>query len=755
MDKKQYKYVGKSLPVEDGPAKAGGRIKYVADMTFDRMLTAKFVFSKVPHGKIKNIDVTGAAALPGVVKIFTHENAPGVRFNTQNWFVGQKNPLDQQLFPGAARFIGDPVAAVVAEDKPTAQRAVEAIKVTYEKLPVTIDPEIAVKGNVGLHEVGNPFFSMESGCGDIDAVFHSSADLIIVEDRVETQKVHHAAMENHACAAVPDHKGRITVYTPTQVSVAVRMLVATVLNVPFNKVRVIKTPIGGAFGGKQEVTLEPYCAFFAKETGRPVMLEFDRPASIVSTRTRNKVIGYVKTAVDRNGLILARQTDVIVDAGAYTSNGEVVCRAMNKKLYRSYRIPNQRYTARSVHTNTAVGGAMRGYGNPQITAVTEINLDHVARRLAMDPVELRLKNLVRPFDTDPLSKTSLGNARVIDCVRNGAQLFGWQNKWSRPKDGGRWRKGVGMACCNHVNGYFGATHDFGAMTLRMLEDGSMTLSAGIHDLGTGAVIAIKQIVAEVLDIPPQRLEILDTDTDSNLYDVGCQSSRFIYVCGANAVRTAEKWRELFIRESSTILSCEPEDVRMSEDSVWNVHRPDNRMTHGQMASMVQQRNQIELNVTANYQAPANPASYAANFAEVEVDTLTGLVKVLDFVVVQDIGQAINRGVIEGQIHGAVQMGIGFALCEDIAFHPRTAAPKANYLSKYHMVNSMDMPPVRIALIEEGEEFGPFGAKSAAEIATVPTAAAVVNAVNNALDSRLSILPLTPEKILKALSGKAE
>jgi CO/xanthine dehydrogenase Mo-binding subunit len=533
------------------------------------------------------------------------------------------------------------------------------------------------------------------------------------------------------------------------------MLVATVLNVPFNKVRVIKTPIGGAFGGKQEVTLEPYCAFFAKETGRPVMLEFDRPASIVSTRTRNKVIGYVKTAVDRNGLILARQTDVIVDAGAYTSNGEVVCRAMNKKLYRSYRIPNQRYTARSVHTNTAVGGAMRGYGNPQITAVTEINLDHVARRLAMDPVELRLKNLVRPFDTDPLSKTSLGNARVIDCVRKGAQLFGWQNKWSRPKDGGRWRKGVGMACCNHVNGYFGATHDFGAMTLRMLEDGSMTLSAGIHDLGTGAVIAIKQIVAETLDIPPQRLEILDTDTDSNPYDVGCQSSRFIYVCGANAVKAAEKWRELFIRESSKILSCEPEDVRMSEDSVWNVHRPDNRMTHGQMASMVQQKNQIELSVTANYQAPANPASYAVNFAEVEVDTLTGLVKVLDFVVVQDIGQAINRGVIEGQIHGAVQMGIGFALYEDIAFHPRTAAPKANYLSKYHMINSMDMPPVRIALIEEGEEFGPFGAKSAAEIATVPTAAAVVNAVNNALDSRLSILPLTPEKILKVLSGKGE
>jgi CO/xanthine dehydrogenase Mo-binding subunit len=289
----------------------------------------------------------------------------------------------------------------------------------------------------------------------------------------------------------------------------------------------------------------------------------------------------------------------------------------------------------------------------------------------------------------------------------------------------------------------------------MLEDGSMTLSAGIHDLGTGAVIAIKQIVAETLDIPPQRLEILDTDTDSNPYDVGCQSSRFIYVCGANAVKAAEKWRELFIRESSKILSCEPEDVRMSEDSVWNVHRPDNRMTHGQMASMVQQKNQIELSVTANYQAPANPASYAVNFAEVEVDTLTGLVKVLDFVVVQDIGQAINRGVIEGQIHGAVQMGIGFALYEDIAFHPRTAAPKANYLSKYHMINSMDMPPVRIALIEEGEEFGPFGAKSAAEIATVPTAAAVVNAVNNALDSRLSILPLTPEKILKVLSGKGE
>jgi len=753
--KRQYKYVGKAIPSEDGPAKAAGKIKYASDMAFDQMLYAKLVFSNVPHGKIKNIDLSAAESLPGVVKIFTHANSPSVKYNTQNWFIGQKNPLDQQLFPDRARFVGDPVAAVVAEDRVTAEKAAKLIKVTYEKMPVLLDPEVALKGEIHLHEVGNPFFSMESACGDVDSVFQFPGDLVIVEDRVETQKAHHAAMENHACIAVPDHNGRITVHTPTQIIVAVRMLVATVLNMPFNKIRVIKTPVGGAFGGKQEVTIEPYCAFFAKETGRSVLLEFDRTASILSARTRNKVIGYAKTAVDRNGLIMARETNVIVDAGAYTSNGEVICRAMNKKLYRSYRIPNQRYTAKSVHTNTSVGGAMRGYGNPQITAVSEINLDHVARSLKMDPVEFRLKNLVHPFDKDPLSNITLGNARVIDCVQKGAELFDWQNKWSRPQDTGRWRKGVGMACCNHVNGYFGAAQDFGAMTLRMLEDGSLTLRTGLHDLGTGAVIAIKQIVGEVLDIPLHRIEILETDSDATSYDPGCQSSRTIYVCGTNAIKAAEKWRDLFINESAKIFNCKPDDVRVGEDSVWCVNQPENKLTHGQMATLVQQRNQVELSVTSHYQSPANPASYAVNFAEVEVDTLTGLVKILDFVAVQDVGKAINRGVIEGQIHGAVQMGIGFALYEDIAFHPKTGLPQGNYFSKYHMINSMDMPPVRIALIEEGEEFGPFGAKSIAEIATIPTGPAVVNAVNHALGTYMSTLPLTPDKILDALHQKEQ
>ena len=744
----KLKYVGKALPIEDGPAKVTGRMKYAGDMAFDGMLHAAFVFSSVPHGKVKNIDAAEAMALPGVVKIFTHTNSPDVKFNTQNWFIGQKNVEDQQLFPEVMRFVGDTVAAVIAESKETARRAADLIKVEYEKLPVVINPEDALQGTIQLHEEGNPFFTMESKCGDVDAVF-ASQGVITVEDRVETPKIHHVAMENHVCIAEPDHNGRITVYTPCQVVFGVRVLVAKVLNMPLNKIRVVKSSIGGSFGGKQEVTLEPYSAFFAKETGRPVILEFEREASIVSTRTRTKTIGYVKTAVDPSGLILARQTEVVVDTGAYTSNGAVICRAMNRKLYRLYRIPNQRYAAKAVHTNTSIGGACRGYGSPQIHAITEISLDHVARRLGMDPVELRLKNLVHPFDKDPLNDASLGNARIIDCVQKGAEEFDWSRKWSREKDPGRWRRGVGMACVNHVNGYFGAYQDFGAMNLRMLEDGSMTLRTGLHDMGSGAVIAIKQIVAEVLDISPEVIEVLETDTDASSYDVGCQSSRTIYVCGTNAVKTAEAWRRLFFAESAKILGCSANEVFMQDGMVWCDKSPE-RLSYGQMACLVQQQNRVELSVTVDYQAPANPASYAVNFIEVEVDTLTGLVKILDVVAVHDIGQAINTGVVEGQVHGGVQMGLGLALCEDIAFHPLTGIPKGNKFSRYNLINASDMPPVRMFLIEEGEEFGPFGAKSVGEIATIATAPATVNAINNALGTNLTILPLTPDKILAAI-----
>jgi CO/xanthine dehydrogenase Mo-binding subunit len=745
-----FKYVGKSMPISDGEAKATGRIKYTGDMALEGLLYGKLVFSDRPHARIKSIDVNEAKAVPGVIQVYTCHNTPKVTFNSQMWFMGQRGFEDQELFPDVVRYVGDTVAAVVAENKESADKAAELLRIEYEPLPFVIDPEEAMQGKVIIHQSGNPFYTTEIKCGDVELAFTGKSGVEIVEDRVETPKIHHAAMENHVCIAVPDHNGRITVYSPCQIIYSVRMIIAKILGLPFNKVRVIKPPVGGSFGGKQEVTLEPYCALFALETGRPVKIAFDRQASIVSTRTRTKTIGYVKTAVDQDGRILARNMDMVVDTGAYTTNGSVICHAMGKKLFRLYRIENQRFCAVAVHTNTPIAGAARGYGSPQVQAAAEINLDHAAKKIGIDPVEFRLKNLVHPFDPDSTGGPSLGNARIIDCVLKGAKEFSWHERWSRPRDTGRWRRGVGVACATHVNGYYQAYQDFGTMTLRMLEDGSLMLNAGLHDLGNGTVTAMKQIVAEVMDISPDRIEAPEGDTDISPYDIGCQASRVIYVCGANAMKAAENLRQLLIAQAAKIFNCCPDDICVEDGMIWSRKNLDNKMEYGRLAGLIQQKHQIELTVTLTYQAQANPGSYGVNFVEVEVDTLTGFVKVLDVVAVHDIGQAINTGFVEGQIHGGIQMGLGLALTEDLAVHPRTGVTGGNRLSKYHLINAPDMPPVRIFLIEKGEDFGPFGAKSIGEIATIPSAPATVNAINHALNTHLTVLPLTPARIVDGI-----
>lgn len=747
-----FKYVGRSIPIEDGAAKASGCIKYTGDMVVDGILYAQLVFSQVPHGRIKNIDISEAMAVPGVVKIYQHDNSSQIKFNSQMWFAGQNAVEDQELFPEVVRYVGDTVAAVVAETREAALAAADLIKVEYDSLPFVIDPEAALSGQVALHDSGNPFFSMEISCGDVEAVLKTNAGAV-VEDRVETPKIHHAAMENHVCIAVPDHRGRMTVYSPCQIVYSVRLIVAKVLGVPYHKVRIIKTPIGGSFGGKQEVTLETYCAYFAKDLNRPVKIEFDRWASIIATRTRTKAIGYVKTAVRPDGKILARDMKLIVDTGAYTSNGRAICYAMTKKLFRLYRIPNQQYQARAVHTNTTIAGAARGYGSPQVQTIAEINLDNVARRLKMDPVEFRLKNLVHPYDADPAGGPNLGNARIIDCVRKGAEAFGWNEKWSQPKRGGRWQTGVGMACATHGNGYYGAYQEFGTMTIRMLEDGSIMLNAGLHDLGNGTVTAMKQIVAEVMDISMDMIEAPEADTDVSPYDIGCQASRVIHVCGANAMRAAEELRSLFIKEAAKILTCSEAEVVLEDGRIWHSGDSGNSMSYGQMAAMIQQKNQVELIRTVTYQAPANPGSYAANFVEVAVDTYTGFVKVVDVVAVHDIGQAINTGFVEGQIHGGIQMGLGMAISEDLVYDTKSGIARGDSFRKYHLVNAPDMPPVRVILIEKGEEYGPYGAKSIGEIATIPITAATVNAINHALNANLTVLPVTPDKIMVMLADR--
>ncbi|MCK8827297.1 molybdopterin-dependent oxidoreductase [Natroniella acetigena] len=751
---KDYKYVGKNIKFKDVEERVTGRLKYAGDLNHSDMLYSRVLLSEVARGRIKSIDSSKAEELPGVVKVYTYENTPQNTFNSYNWYRGQEVSKDEVLLTPYARFVGDRVAAVVARDKKTLQQALDLIEVEYEEEEPIIDPREGLASDDSLHGEENPFAKQELSCGDVEGNFAEIPDELIFEDELETPKIHHATMENHVCFAYPKEPDRIAIVSPCQLLFSVRMMVANMLDLRFNQVHAIKAPVGGSFGAKQEIFLEPLCAFMARDLDRPVKLEFKRRDSILATRTRSKIIGKVKTAVDKEGKIRARDIDVLVDAGGYTSNGNIVSIAMAKKVFRLYRIENQRYRGKSVHTNTPIGGACRGYGSPQIHTLTEINIDRVAKRLDMDPVDFRLKNLIQPYDKDPTGGPNLGNAQIIAALKEGAEKFDWYNKRNRKEDKGRYRRGIGVACCTHGNGYYGAYHDFTGMTLRMYADGSLLLNTGLHELGNATLTAIAQIAGEVLEIDPGEITVLEADTDLSPYDIGAHASRGTYVCGMCAFKIAEKLKEQFLRESAKVLNTTADQVEMEQGEVWLKDAPQKRLSYGEMAARVQVENQRELFTTYSYQAQTNPGSYGAHFAEVEVDTFTGLVKFKDYVAAHDVGKAINPSSVEGQIHGGVQMGIGMALCEEITFNDKGQPLNTNF-SSYHLVNAPEMPKVRVSLIEEGGDEGPYGAKSIGEIATVPVTAAVVNAVNDALDIKLNVLPMTPARILEALNEKEE
>lgn len=746
------KYIGKSIPIHDVLEKVTGRIRYVGDMELNGMLYAKLVLSPIAHGLIEKIDITKAVAYTGVVGVFTYQNSPGNLYNVHKWMEGIEVLRDERLFTDHVRHHGDRIAAVVAETEEAAEKAASLIEITYKELPVIMDPAAALeKGSYPIHEHGNHVYTKEIKCGH--PMEKMGEAFAVIEDQVETPKIYHAAMETHACIADIDSAGCITVYTPCQVIFQVQLIIAEALRLPLHKIRVIKTAIGGSFGGKGQPILEPIAAFLCKELKRPVKLVLDRTEDIIATRTRTKTIGRVKTAVDKEGNLLARDIHMLVDSGAYMTNGEALAMAMGKKAFKLYRINNQCYKADVVYTNTPIGGACRGYGSPQIHALTEINMDHVASALKIDPVELRLKNLVHPYDKDPTGGPDLGNARIIDCVLRGRELFNWDEKFSSEKQAGRYKKGVGMACAAHGNGYYGAYPDFITIAMRLNEDGVAVVKGAFHDLGCGTNTVMMQIAAEVLDIGISKVYIPETDTLASPFDsAGTQASRVTFVCGGAVKKAAEMLKEKLVALSAKLLQCEPSEVILKNGAVWNSRLPEDKRSCGEMVTAIQRRLSEEISITHTYQSPGNPTSYGAHFAEVEVDSITGRVKILDYLAVHDIGKVINMGFVEGQIQGAVQMGIGMALSEELTFDSKGRCTSARF-SRYHVVNAPDMPEVRIELIEKGEDTGPFGAKSIGEVAVVPVAPAIINAINQALGIQLTVMPALPERIVEAIKNQ--
>ena len=742
------KYVGKSYPVHDVAQKVTGELIYGSDLNFPGMLHAKLLLSPIAHGMVRGVDSSRAEALPGVLKVFSHLNSPADTYCRARLYPGQECAIDETLFSEHVRFVGDRVAAVVATSQAIAAAAVALIEVDYEELPALLTTKSALeRSDVPIHAAGNLLFEMQIESG----AHPDTSGAVLVSSTTATPRVHHAALEPHVCVAQGHSTGGLTVWTTSQGAYGVRTVIAELLGLEYHRVRVIKAPMGGSFGGKTEFIVEPVTAFLAHEMRRTVKLLLDREECIRATMVRPATETTISTACAPDGQLLELEAATTLDSGGYASSTPDYADHMCKKVTKLYRLPHYDHRCQVVYTNTPVGGAARGWGAPEIITAVEIHLEKVAKRLRIDPVELRLKNLVRPFDIDPVTDMSLGDARVAECLERGAAAFDWTARRARATGKGRYRRGVGVACGAHKNGQFGSFAEASNMGLKMNEDGTFELSASLHEPGCGVVTVMKIIIAEVLGVHPDLIAAGEADTSTTPFDYGTFGSRMTYEVGACAQATATKLKASILAAAAELLETPAEELAAREGVVYVAGDEARSVAFRDIARQSHMKHVPAIQAAITYYATSNPGSYSVQFAEVEVDCATGLTAVTDFLAVGDVGRAINRGMVKAQFQGAVQMGIGYALYEHVDVD-EAGRSGVDGFKNYHIVNAPDMPDIDVLLVEHEGDDGPFGAKSVGEIAMVPTAAAVINAVNNALGTELSDLPLIPDRIIAALAA---
>lgn len=744
-------YIGQPTPAMDAVEKVTGETQYADDLVFPNLLWGKVLTSPVAHARIRSIDTSQAEALPGVRAVITYRDSPATRFNRIMRWAADPLPATERVLDDVVRYVGDEVAAVAADTEEIARQAVKLIQVDYEPLPAVFDQEEALRPDAPkIYPEGNLLKEQLSECGDVDAALAQAE--VTVENETSTAMIHHGAIEPHICIG---HWGRgdsLEVWEPQQGVHRVQIMLGKIFGLPYSKIHVHSDIIGGTFGGKDGIMLEPIALLLSKKAGgRYVKIRFNRTESMVSTYTRHAIKLYGKIALKKDGTITGFAIDSYMNAGPYCGGSINVQSAMCGKMFKLYKAPSMRFHGWAAYTNTPIGGAMRGFGSPKVFTALELLINRAAEALGMDPVELRQKNLVEPFGTDPAANASLGSARVGECLRLGAERFGWKARRQEPKvsEDGRYRYGYGVATALHGNGVAPFAPDITVAELMLHEDGTVLLRTGLTDHGAGTYTLLKQIVAETLQMPMDQVAITHSDTDSCPYDMGSGASRNTWSGGAAVETVSRQMVRTLQATAAAALDCTPEEVTLKEGSY--VAPSGRSITRAELALFAYEQQKRKILETVSYNSETNAGSYGAHFAKVRVDTATGQVKVLEYLAMCDVGTPLNPMLLEGQIEGAILMGLGMALFEGLKLDENGVPTNAN-LKKYRLPHASDMPKITVDFVDNFEEGGPYGGKSIGEASIVPVVPAIVGAVNDALDTTsLGNLPLTPDKILAALS----
>lgn len=788
----QYSVVGKRIPRVDGSVKATGEAKFTVDVVLPGMLYGKVLRSPYPHAKILSIDTSKAEALPGVKAVITGKDTGIVRFS---FIDTPRYPADQcPLAVDKVRFVGEDVAAVAATSEDIAVEALSLIKVEYEELPALFDPEEAMKdGAPRIHDKITPTtttawqdFGVTREARPYDAVNNISNQVLITvgdveqgfkesdcirEDRFEIPATSHVCMEPHGAVASFDSSGKLDVWLSHMGYEHKRFWLAKTLGLPISQVRVHKTYVGGAFGGK--ISMFPYeflAAFLSKKTGRPVKIILSRNEVLSTCHTSRRFIVDVKTGVKKDGTIMAQHLKIIDDVGAYRYSSPTALYLAHVFRHAIYNIPNVRHEGVGVYTNKLIAGPKRGHALQQVSFAVESQLDMIAAELGIDPLELRLKNFRKKGDVLP-NGDRLDSYGLPEAMQRAARSSGWKQKWGKQPNRGM---GIGTA------GMFSSAHNYpfgSAAVIKLNPDGRFTLFTGQTEFGEGADTAMAQIAAEELGLTTDNIVVVSGDSELCPYDIGNWLSGGIYVSGQAVRKAAADAKQQLLAYSTEALEVKVDDLTVSQGRVYVKTDPEKAVSFSDLYKYGIQIKGGDPILGKGYTksvqgigfwggsfkgtAPLSSGAgrftdaygLAAAIAEVEVDRETGKVKVIELTVADDCGTDINPLMVEGQLESQAAMAVGDVLFEEVVTEEgRVTNPT---LGDYKIPGVLDTPKITTISVEDYEPKWPFGAKEVGETSRGAVISAIANAICNAIGARIYGLPMTPDKILEALKNRAK
>lgn len=755
--------IGSPLSRVDGVELVTGRAQFTADLSWPGMVYACVHRAGVPSGRIRHVNIAKAITAPGVLAVLLPSDIPGPNI------IGILPPFDQPLLTSRdIRYQGDGLAVVVAESRAQAERAVGLIETEIEPLSPVLDPEEALLDSARpIHPQGNIAFHRELRKGDIEVGF-AQAD-VVVEEAYQTSFQEHAYMEPEAVLAIPESDGRITVYASCQSPFHIRGHVASNLAWPASRVRVIQPFVGGSFGGKDDVATEMAClaCIAAIQVSRPVKMVHSREEVMTGANFRHAARIKIKTGAMRDGSLIARQIDILLDGGAYASESPFVVMKSLIHAAGPYRIPHIHVSSTAVYTNKVYAGAMRGFGVPQVTYASESQMDELAQRLNLDRLALRKRNALNAGDANATNQVFSSSVGLLETIQKVEERVDWPviSKGVYALDRSRFRRGTGLACMFQgiSNGAEGI--DVVGASIQMAQDGSVLVAVGLAEMGQGSRTVYAQIASEVLGVSLPQITVRWADTDL-VHDSGpTVASRSTTVGGKAVELAAAAVKDSILKMAGMMFQQDANQIAIADDFVYLVNQPEQRIPLSQVATAAYWTGFPLMHLAfskapeAHYDHDTHQGdiyiayNYGTHFMDVEVDTWTGKVKVLQHLACHDVGRVINQLGAEGQVEGASLMGYGFACTEEIL--QRDGKVWNPNLSDYWIPTFQDRLPTEVIFVERENPTGPFGAKGVGEPPLAGASAAFANAVSNALGIRFRRLPITPQRVLEEIKHISE